>query len=288
MPELPEVETVRAGLEPVMVGRRFLEVEQRRADLRFAMPERFVERVRGARLEKLGRRGKYLVGALDRGETLVMHLGMTGRFTIETGVNDPARPGAFHAARGGDPRHDHIVFLMEGGHRVTFNDARRFGFMDLAPTDQLDNAPPFARMGPEPLSDAFDADALLAALAGKRTPIKAALLDQSVVAGQRKIYLCEALCSSGVRHRRLARTVGRGRAERLVADIKDVLGEAIEAGGSSLRDYAHTDGTLGYFQHGFAVYDRAGEACARASCPGAIQRLVQSGRSTFFCAACQR
>ncbi len=287
MPELPEVETVRRGLAPAMAGRRILAVEARRPDLRFPFPERFAERLTGARVAALDRRGKYLIAGLDTGEALVMHLGMSGRFTVETGVN-ALRPGDFVRAPGVDARHDHVVFALEGGARVTFNDPRRFGFMDLVAIAGLDSCAHFRGMGPEPLSEAFDAAALSAALAGKRAPIKAALLDQKVVAGLGNIYVCEALFRTRISPRRLARSTAGARAARLAPAIKAVLTEAIAAGGASLKDFASAEGGLGYFQLDFAVYGRDGETCPRLGCGGRIARFVQSGRSSFACGRCQR
>ncbi len=287
MPELPEVETVRQGLAPVMEGRRLLAVEARRPDLRFPFPDGFAARLTGTRFETLGRRGKYLRARLGSGETLIMHLGMSGRFTIET-TRDAAIPGDFVHARAVDPAHDHVVFHMEGGATVTFNDPRRFGYMLLAPTADIEATPPFDAMGPEPLSDEFDAAAFQAAMKGKIASIKAALLDQRVVAGLGNIYVCEALFLSGISPRRAAGTVTGPRAKRLVANVKATLERAIAAGGSSLRDYAHADGSLGYFQHAFAVYGREGEACVTPGCGHAVKRIVQQNRSTFFCSRCQR
>lgn len=284
MPELPEVETVRAGLEPAMGGVRFNKVIVRRPDLRFPFPEAFAKRLAGARVEALSRRGKYLSAGLSSGETLIMHLGMSGRFTIE--MDGPSEPGVFHRGAGTDERHDHVVFLMENGARVTFNDPRRFGFMDLAPTNALENSRHFKSMGPEPLGNGFSADGLSEALRGSRAPIKAALLDQRIVAGLGNIYVAEALFRAGVSPRRKAATVAGKRAQRLYPAIVEVLREAIDAGGSSLRDFAGTGGELGYFQKQFDVYDREGDPCRRCARP--ISRIVQGGRSTFFCGACQR
>ena len=285
MPELPEVETVRRGLAPVMEGRRILAVEARRPDLRFPLPERFAERLTGTRIGRLGRRAKYLLIGLGSGETLIAHLGMSGRFVAEPNAGAPGRFAHEHARL---EAHDHVVFTLEDGARVTYNDPRRFGFMDLAPTDALDAHAFFARLGPEPLSNAFNGPALAAALKGKRTPIKAALLDQHVVAGLGNIYVCEALHRAGISPRRVAASVSAARIETLAAAVKAVLEDAIAAGGSSLKDFAHADGALGYFQHAFDVYDREGEACRRPGCGGRVSRYVQSGRSTFACTRCQR
>lgn len=295
MPELPEVETVRRGLAPVMEGAVLASVEARRPDLRFPLPVDFVERLQGRRVENLDRRGKYLVAHLNSGESLIMHLGMSGRFTIEEGIErinagktGQFSPGDFALAQGGDPKHDHVVFRMEGKRsaRITYNDPRRFGFMDIAPPGGLETCRHFKGMGPEPLGNGFSAPALKEALKGKAAPIKAALLDQRVVAGLGNIYVCEALYRAGVSPRRKAGSVAGKRSDRLYGEIIAVLREAIEAGGSSLRDFASTDGALGYFQHRFDVYDREGEKCRR--CDKAISRIVQGGRSTFFCPSCQR
>jgi formamidopyrimidine-DNA glycosylase len=293
MPELPEVETVRRGLEPAMVGAVVLRVEQRRPDLRFPFPRDFVQSLTGRRIEALGRRAKYLLADLSDGTVLVMHLGMTGRFLVEV-AGDARRPGDFHHEHGGDAAHDHVVFHLSGGATITYSDPRRFGFMTLVPRTELDTHPLFAGIGLEPLGNALSGATLAGLFAGKATPLKAALLDQRLVAGLGNIYVCEALHRAGLSPRRLAGTIaGRGgtttiRAERLATAIRDVLAEAIEAGGSTLRDYAHTDGSLGYFQHAFRVYDREGEPCPRPGCGGTVQRIVQSGRSTFFCPRCQR
>ena len=288
MPELPEVETVRRGLAPTMEGAKFARIEARRPDLRFPLPKRFAERLAGARTEALGRRGKFLVAALSTGEALIMHLGMSGRFTVID--VEKRRPGVFAAAQSGDARHDHVVFHLETADgrpaRIVYNDPRRFGFMDLAAGERLEECRHFKGMGPEPLGSAFGARAFNETLRGKAAPIKAALLDQRVVAGVGNIYACEALYRARISPRRRAASVAGVRAERLHAAIQAVLGEAIEAGGSSLRDFAGADGDLGYFQHRFAVYGREDEPCGRCRAP--IRRLVQSGRSTFFCGACQR
>jgi formamidopyrimidine-DNA glycosylase len=294
MPELPEVETVRRGLAPLLEGKRILAVEARRPDLRFPLPQGFAERVGGTRVLRLGRRAKYLLFELDSGETLIAHLGMSGRYAAEQGGRaETARkeasfPELVNVPSDRDPRHDHVVFEVEGGLWVTYNDPRRFGYMDLAPTEALESHAFFAGLGPEPLSNAFNGPVLTEALAGKQTPIKAALLDQRVVAGLGNIYVCEALFRAGVSPKRLAASVAGVRAERLVPAVKEVLLAAIEAGGSTLRDYAKADGAPGYFQHSFDVYGRTGEPCKRPGCGGTVQRLVQTGRSTFFCSRCQR
>ena len=280
LPELPEVETVRRGLAPVMEGRRFERVAARRKNLRFAFPARFRSRLEGATLERLDRRGKYMIGHLDTGEHLIMHLGMSGRFTIHPGVtNSPAE------------KHDHVVFEMNGSAMhaaatIVYNDARRFGFMDIAEKGALNSNRHFKDMGPEPMSNAFSAPAFADALRGKAAPIKSALLDQRLVAGLGNIYVCEALYRAGVSPRRRAGTTVGKRSDRLHRAIVDVLRDAIEAGGSSLKDFANASGELGYFQHHFAVYGREGEPCGQ--CGATIERIVQSGRSTFFCRRCQR
>lgn len=280
MPELPEVETVRRGLIPAVEGRRFARVEARRPDLRIPLPIGLPQALTGRRVEHIGRRAKYLLFGLDDGWTLILHLGMSGRLYIHPGAPPPAGP------------HDHLEFGFEGGTAVVFNDARRFGMVALCPSEELDAHPFFAALGPEPLSNAFNGPALAAALDGKRTPIKAALLDQRVVSGLGNIYVCEALFQAGISPRRLARTIQGARAERLAAAIKAVLDDAIAAGGSSLRDYVQPSGELGYFQHRWAVYGREGSACAGCDCDlavtGGVRRIVQSNRSTFYCPRRQR
>ena len=295
MPELPEVETVRRGLEPVMAGRRIEYVVQRRPDLRFALPDRFVERLSGRRIDRLTRRAKYLMAEIEGGDILAMHLGMTGRFTVSIsgGVNG-AQLGEFTQNAGGDPAHDHVVFGMEGGVTVTYNDARRFGYMSLIDAAALATHPHFARLGVEPIGDDLDADYLARKATGRKSDLKAFLMDQRIVAGLGNIYVCEALFRSGLSPTRaaggLARKTGGAteRARNLVPAIKNVLAAAIQAGGSTLRDYRHADGSLGYFQHTFAVYGREGEPCVRPGCRGSVQRIIQAGRSTFYCSACQR
>lgn len=276
MPELPEVETVRRGLDRRLTGQRLAQVEVRRPDLRFPLPERMGERLTGRRIDRLRRRAKYLLFDLDDGMTLIGHLGMSGRMNIHD-----ARPNA-------EAPHEHVVFVAEDGTTVTFQDHRRFGYFDLHPTDQLAAHRFFQNLGPEPLGDDFNGAELTRRLAAKKTPIKAALLDQRVVAGLGNIYVCEALFRAGISPRRNAFSVAGARAERLVPHIKDVLNDAIAAGGSTLRDYVQASGELGYFQHDFRAYGREGEACRKDGCKGSIQRIVQSGRSTFFCGTCQR
>lgn len=281
MPELPEVETVRRGLQPVLEGRRLVQVQQRRPDLRFPLPADFVRRLEGRRVLQIARRAKYLLLHLDSEEILLIHLGMSGRMLL---VDQPERVPAL--------AHDHIIVRTEEGREVRFNDARRFGYMDLFPAAEAASHRHLVSLGPEPLGNEFNGPRLAAALAGKLTPIKAALLDQRVVAGLGNIYVCEALFHAGLSPRRLARTVQGGRAERLATAIREVLTAAIAAGGSSLRDYVQTSGELGYFQHAWAVYGREGEACPRCDCDGpprgGISRLVQAGRSTFYCRRRQR
>lgn len=276
MPELPEVETVRRGLAPHLEGRRLVHVEARRPDLRWPLPVDFAQRLQGRTVVALRRRAKYLLAELEDGTVLIAHLGMSGRMLITHG-----QPPALE-------KHDHIVLATDRDVWIRFNDARRFGAMDLTTLDALDTHKLLAGLGPEPLSNAFSGPALAAALAGRRTPIKAALLDQHVVAGIGNIYACEALYRANLSPRRLAHTVQGGRAERLATAVKQVLAEAIEAGGSTLRDYRQADGELGYFQHAFKVYGREGEACRAPDCGRPLRRLVQSGRSTFYCATCQR
>ena len=270
-----------------MVGHRLSKVIARRPDLRFPLPKRFTQRLGGVRIDALARRGKHLLAGLDSGETLVMHLGMSGRFTIEDVAEEATAPALVHA-RSVDPRHDHVVFRLDSGATVTFNDPRRFGYMRLHPTLGIEDAPPFDEMGPEPLSNQFSAGMLEAAFANRRTAVKAALLDQRIVAGLGNIYVCEALFRARIDPRRQAGAVTSAQAGRLAAAVRDVLVEAIDAGGSSLRDYAKADGSLGYFQHAFQVYRREGDPCPRERCRGVLERIVQSGRSTFLCPRCQR
>ncbi len=277
MPELPEVETVRRGLVPVLEGRRIAAVEARRPDLRFPLPVGFAQRLAGRRVDTLGRRGKYLLVGLESGATLICHLGMSGRFRIHASAPDPGP-------------HDHVDWITDDGTCVRFHDPRRFGFMLWAPADGLANHPMLRDLGPEPLSDGFDGAVLAARLANRRGPIKPALLDQRVVAGLGNIYACEALFAAGLSPRRRASSIAGGRAARLATAIRAVLEAAIAAGGSSLRDHRRPDGDLGYFQHGFAVYGREGQPCPGCDCGRAdgIRRTVQAGRATFHCAARQR
>ncbi|MEO1492628.1 MAG: bifunctional DNA-formamidopyrimidine glycosylase/DNA-(apurinic or apyrimidinic site) lyase [Pseudomonadota bacterium] len=288
MPELPEVETVRRGLEPVLDGQVLTEVEQRRPDLRWPLPERFAERLTGRRVTGLTRRSKWiLIGLAARPdapeETWMIHLGMSGRMQI-----DGAATAALHHERATPGKHDHVIVRTGAGVVITYNDARRFGAMDLWPTAQIEAHPHLAGLGPEPMGNAFHAEALGAALAGRQSPIKAVLLDQRTVAGLGNIYVCEALFRAGIHPTRIAASISAPRVAALATEIVATLGEAIAAGGSSLRDYRQADGELGYFQHTFRVYDREGEPCRAEGCPGTIRRIVQSGRSTFYCPKCQR
>ncbi len=283
MPELPEVETVRRGLVPALEGRVIERATVNRPDLRFPFPDRMAERLTGARVLALRRRSKYILADLSTGETLLIHLGMSGRILI-SGVS----MGAFHYDHPAPARHDHVVLDIEGGARVTFNDARRFGAMDLLETEKADRHWLLREIGPEPLGNAFDEDYLILRLKGRNTPIKAALLDQRIVAGLGNIYVCEVLHRAGIDPRKKAGAISKRHVAGLVPVIRAVLEEAIEAGGSSLRDYRQADGELGYFQHSFRVYDREDTPCPTGACGGTIHRIVQSGRSTFFCPHCQR
>ncbi|SFB05600.1 DNA-(apurinic or apyrimidinic site) lyase [Poseidonocella pacifica] len=281
MPELPEVETVRRGLLPAMEGQRIALAEVRRPDLRWPFPERMAERLTGKVVERLWRRSKYILMELSGGETLLMHLGMSGRVLVS---GDPL--GQFEYEHPAAEKHDHVVLHMENGARITFNDPRRFGAMDLLVTGQEDAHPLLASLGPEPLGNSFDESYLVDRLRGRNTPIKSALLDQRVVAGLGNIYVCEALFRAGISPMRKAARISPQRIASLVPIIRAVLAEAIAAGGSSLRDYRRADGELGYFQHSFDVYGREGEACRTCGAP--VLRMVQSGRSSFYCGACQR
>ncbi|MBU1212499.1 MAG: bifunctional DNA-formamidopyrimidine glycosylase/DNA-(apurinic or apyrimidinic site) lyase [Alphaproteobacteria bacterium] len=337
MPELPEVETVRRGLQPVLEGRRIVKLEQRRPDLRFPFPENFPERLAGRRIETVNRRSKYLVVGIEGGETLIMHLGMSGRFTIALAGGPATMPGLFThdtGLNGAQPnttsgsvgknrwpnttlhvntslrsveqgsvgqqqnqhqqKHDHVVFHTEEGATVTYNDPRRFGFMVMTATADLQNHPLIGGLGPEPLGNALHAGHLAARAAGRTVDLKAFLMDQRNIAGLGNIYVCEALFRAGLSPQRAASSLARKsgnpteRAERLVTAIRSVLTQAIAAGGSSLRDYRQADGALGYFQHSFSVYGREGEPCATPACRGTVRRIVQAGRSSFLCPACQR
>jgi formamidopyrimidine-DNA glycosylase len=294
MPELPEVETVRRGLAPVMEGARFVEVEARRGDLRWPLPKDFSARLQGQTVAGLGRRAKYLLADLASGEVLLMHLGMSGSFRVLADADAERTPGRYHHERSRHVAHDHVVFRMSNGALITFNDPRRFGSMKLVARAKLDEEPLLRALGPEPLGNEFDATMLARACRRKKTSLKAALSDQRVVAGLGNIYVCEALHRARLSPRRQASSIAtrtgapHERAERLVAGIKAVLNDAIKAGGSSLRDHARTDGELGLFQHHFRVYDREGKPCVTPGCKGTVRRVVQTGRSTFFCPVCQR
>jgi len=283
MPELPEVETVRAGLDPVVTGVRIARADVRRPDLRFAFPDRMAERLTGARVDGLRRRSKYILADLSTGETLLIHLGMSGRMLVS---GTPV--GQFHHNHPAPAKHDHVVIDMENGARITFNDARRFGAMDLIATASAEDHRLLRGLGPEPLGNGFHESYLAARLTGRAMPVKTALLDQRIVAGLGNIYVSEALHRSGIDPRRAAGAVSANKIAVLVGMIRAVLAEAIAAGGSSLRDYRQADGELGYFQHSFRVYDRAGRPCPTPGCGGEISRIVQSGRSSFFCPKCQR
>lgn len=283
MPELPEVETVRRGLNPVMEGQMIERAEVRRAGLRFPFPARMSERLTGATVLRLRRRSKYILADLSTNETVLIHLGMSGRMQI-SGVT----LGDFHYDHQPVQKHDHVILHMAGGGRVTFNDARRFGVMDILPTDGAEGHKLLSGIGPEPLGNDFHEAYLADALKPRKSPIKTALLDQKLVAGLGNIYVCEVLHRTGISPTRRADRLSVPRAASLVPAIRDVLSEAIESGGSSLKDYRQADGELGYFQHSFRAYGREGEPCPTPDCQGEIRRIVQSGRSTFYCAQCQR
>jgi formamidopyrimidine-DNA glycosylase len=301
MPELPEVETVRRGLQPVMEGFSIVKAEARRKDLRFPFQKDFVARLQGQTVTGLGRRAKYLMADLGSGDVLLMHLGMSGSFRV---IKDQEQetPGKFRHPRSQDRAHDHVMFQMSSGAAVIFNDPRRFGYMKIIARDALEHEPLLRGLGPEPLGNAFDAPMLAQACANKKTSLKAALLDQRVVAGLGNIYVCEALYRAQLSPRRLAATLATkaeprkgiaggeptDHAKRLVTAIHAVLNQAIKAGGSSLRDHRQTSGELGYFQHSFQVYDREGEKCQTAGCSGVVRRFTQNGRSTFWCPKCQK
>jgi formamidopyrimidine-DNA glycosylase len=283
MPELPEVETVRRGLSPALEGARLIKVEQRRPDLRFPLPERFAKRLTGVKVERLDRRAKYLLAELDSGETWVTHLGMTGRFTVAE-----VAPGRFAHGAPERERHEHLVFLTDRGARIGFSDARRFGYMSLIESGALETHPWFEGLGPEPLGNGFSARQLEAAFERKTQNVKASLLDQRIVAGLGNIYACEALFRAQISPQTPAGKIRPERLERLAAAVREVLLEAIDAGGSTLRDFMGADGELGYFQHRFQVYGREDEACVRPGCRSSVRRIVQAGRSTFYCTLCQR
>ncbi len=292
MPELPEVETVRRGLAPAMEGKRFLKVDVRRGDLRWPLPKDFAQRLKGKTVTGLGRRAKYLLADLSSGDVLVMHLGMSGSFHVyQESAKELSR---YYHERKKHVAHDHVVFHMSSGATVTFNDPRRFGSMKIVPRNKLDAEPLLNGLGPEPLGNEFAAAMLAQACQGKKTSLKAALLDQRVVAGLGNIYVCEALHRALLSPKRMASTIAsrtgapNDRAERLVAGIKAVLHAAIRDGGSSLRDHRLTDGDLGMFQHNFRVYDREAQPCRTPGCGGTVKRIAQNGRSTFYCPTCQK
>ncbi|WJR78309.1 bifunctional DNA-formamidopyrimidine glycosylase/DNA-(apurinic or apyrimidinic site) lyase [Bradyrhizobium sp. NP1] len=296
MPELPEVETVRRGLQPAMEGARILKAEARRGDLRFPFQKDFVARLQGQTVTGLGRRAKYLMADLASGDVLLMHLGMSGSFRVVRNGDGAAgdQPGQFHHPRSEDRAHDHVLFRMSSGADVIFNDPRRFGYMKVIARNALEDEPLLKGLGPEPLGNEFDAAMLARACHNKKTSLKAALLDQRVVAGLGNIYVCEALFRAHLAPRRLAATLSTKKGEptdharRLVEAIHAVLNQAIKAGGSSLRDHRQTTGELGYFQHSFQVYDREGEKCQARGCGGIVRRFTQNGRSTFWCPKCQK
>jgi formamidopyrimidine-DNA glycosylase len=283
MPELPEVETVRRGLAPSMEGQVITHAQVNRPDLRWPFPENMAQRLTGTRVERLRRRSKYILVDLSSGETLLIHLGMSGRMLVS---GDPL--GQFVHDHPAPEQHDHVVFDMENGARITFNDPRRFGAMDLLDTATADDHPLLSSIGPEPLGNAFHESYLIQALSGRNTPIKSALLDQKTVAGLGNIYVCEALYRGKIHPARKAANVSKARIKALVPIIRDVLSDAIAAGGSSLKDFRQADGELGYFQHSFDVYGRENMACNTPGCDDSIRRITQSGRSSFYCPSCQR
>jgi len=293
MPELPEVETVRRGLQPVMEGSKIVKAEARRKDLRFPFQKDFIARLEGQTVTGLGRRAKYLMADLTSGDVLLMHLGMSGSFRVIEPEAETT-PGQFHHPRNEDRAHDHVVFHMSSGAAVVFNDPRRFGYMKIIARKALEDEPLLKGLGPEPLGNEFDAAMLARSCEGKKTSLKAALLDQRVVAGLGNIYVCEALFRAHLSPKRLAATLATKKheptdhAKRLVTAIHAVLNQAIKAGGSSLRDHRQTSGELGYFQHSFQVYDREGEKCQSGGCSGIVKRFTQNGRSTFWCPKCQK
>ena len=283
MPELPEVETVRRGLLPAMQGRVIKSADVNRPDLRWPFPQNMAQRLQGQTVTALRRRSKYILADLSSGETLLIHLGMSGRMQI-----DEAPTANFHHETPATQKHDHVVFHMEDGTTIRFNDARRFGAMDLMDTATQDTHWLLEKLGPEPLGNSFNEAYLKAKFKNRNTPVKSALLDQRIVAGLGNIYVCEVLHRTGISPKRKAGSLSGPKVVSLLPAIRDVLTEAIEAGGSSLRDHRQTDGELGYFQHNFAVYDREDQPCAKAECAGVVRRIVQSGRSSFYCAKCQR
>jgi formamidopyrimidine-DNA glycosylase len=293
MPELPEVETVRRGLQPAMEGAKLVKVEARRKDLRFPFQKDFVARLEGQTVTGLGRRAKYLMVDLASGDVLLMHLGMSGSFRVLREDHQQA-PGQFHHPRSKDHAHDHVVFHMSSGAAVVFNDPRRFGYMKVIARSAIEDEPLLHGLGPEPLGNAFDAAMLARSCANRKTSLKAALLDQRVVAGLGNIYVCEALHRAHLSPKRRASTIAtrsgepKEHAKALIDGIRTVLNDAIKAGGSSLRDHRRTDGEFGLFQHNFRVYGREGKPCSTPSCNGTIKRIVQTGRSTFYCPVCQK
>ncbi len=293
MPELPEVETVKRGLEPALVGRRIVRVELRRKDLRFPFPERFAARLEGRRIGVLTRRAKYILGHLDSGETLILHLGMTGRFSIFRPDGGQHNLGEFYFETGSEGPHDHVVFHLEDQTRIVYSDPRRFGLMDLATQEEGEQHKLLRDIGVEPLGNDLSADYLVEQFRNKKAPLKAALLDQRIIAGLGNIYVCEALYRARLLPKRKAGSLVKKksydpRLDALVRHIRDILNEAIQAGGSTLQDYQSVDGVKGEFQQRFFVYDREGEKCRTELCESVIRRMVQSGRSTFYCPTCQR
>lgn len=287
MPELPEVETVCRGLTPYVVGAQIEDIDLRRPNLRFDFPKGFTQKLKGARVTHIERRAKFILKHLDNGLVWITHLGMTGRYTVHP-VSAAQGAAQGNGMRNGNDRHDHVLAQLSTGTRLVYTDPRRFGYMDLLPANELESCQHFSHLGPEPLGNHFDERVLAKAFENKQTPVKNALLDQRVVAGLGNIYVCEALFRAGISPRRKAANIGDKRLARLVPHIRDVLTEAIAAGGSSLRDFAGAEGSAGYFQHHFNVYDREGEVCSNQQCNASVRRIVQSGRSSFFCPSCQK